>query len=502
MSTFTESFKQEANLKNTENGAVAYKSTNSDVLDFFATVGALRQRSDADIIAKFDNAYAEDKLLATRVLFYGRDIRGGCGERRVFRVILKHCAEKHPEAILNNLDLIGVFGRYDDMYALVGTPCEQQMWAAMKKQWDEDVANYEKGNVVSLLAKWIKTPDSKSAETKRLGILTCKNISDGNVYTFKRMLRKLRKHIDIVETYMCQNEWEKIKYSAVPSRAMTLYRRAFEKHDSEGFYSYLEKVAKGEEKINAGTLYPYDLVRPYIQTNMREEDTVIEEQWKALPNYVVDVEGKPKECNILVMADVSGSMFTSDLMPISSSVGLGIYFAQRNKGAFHNLMMSFSSSPDYITIKDNSSLLRCVKDTADGNWGYSTNFMLAMRKILQTCVDNHVAPEDVPEALVCISDMEFDSASRYHDDAEKPIMSIIDEEFAAAGYKRPHIVFWNVNARNDTFHVTEKMGSAILVSGHSAAAFKTVINSLGMTPYEAMLMTINNERYSAVTVAE
>lgn len=509
MSTFTDAFNKEANRKLTENGAEAFKSTNSAVLDFFATVGALRQRSEEDIIAKFDAAYAEDKLIATKILFYGRDVRGGCGERRTARIILKHCASKHPEAIIENLDLIGVYGRYDDLYTLVGTPLEKQMWAAMRKQWSEDVASYEKGEVISLLAKWIKTPDSKSAETKRLGILTCKNITDDcNVYTFKRTLRKLRKHIDLVETRMCQGDWQNIKYSAVPSRAMRLYRNAFLKHDTDGFNDYLVKVEQGTEKINAGTLYPYDIVRSYLDyLNTRcvpayvniAEDTVLEEQWKALPNYVVDVAGKPKECNIVVMADVSGSMYCCDNMPISSSVGLAIYFAQRNTGAFHNMFMTFSRSPEFVKLRDGVSLWNNIAQTSQADWGYGTDFMGAMHAILKMCKDNQVAPEDVPEALVCISDMEFDSCGTFDSDT---VVDVIDREFEEAGYKRPTLVFWNVAARNDTYHITTDMGNAVLVSGHSVSAFKTVVNSVGMTAYEAMLFTLNSERYAAITIAE
>lgn len=489
----------------TENGGIAYKSTLSGLLDFFATVGALRSRSDEEIINIFENAYAEDKLLAVKILFYGRDIRGGCGERRLFRVLIAHCARRHPEAIENNLDLIGVYGRYDDLYSLIGTPLEDKMWITMKNQWDRDIADYRNGNAVSLLAKWIKTPDSKSTATKTLGILTCKKISNSNVYEFKRQLRKLRKRINIVESYMCRNEWSDIKYSTVPSRAMMIYRNAFLRHDENGFNEYLTALQNGDAKINAETLYPYDIIKPYMDLcnvdntdNLYHEgsDPIIESQWKALPDYLTDINGNHIDTNVIVMSDVSGSMFYDHYVPICSSVSLGIYFAQRNKGDFHNLMMTFSEEPSFISIKDGQTLHEITCSVLDTDWGLSTNFNAAMRAILDVCVQNNVPADEVPKALICITDMEFDKA----DCNRTRTLKQADEMFRKAGYKRPHLVFWNVNARRDTFHVTKDDMSAVLISGHSPSAFKTVINSIGMTAYDAMLLTLNSDRYNAITI--
>ena len=131
-------------------------------------------------------------------------------------MLLRYMADRHPEALRLNLDLIGVYGRYDDLYCLIGTPLEDEMWAAMKKQFEEDRQNMQEGNAVSLLAKWIKTADASSAETRKLGILTAQKLGYP-VYEFKRLVRAMRKKIGVVETLMSAGRWDEITYSAVPS---------------------------------------------------------------------------------------------------------------------------------------------------------------------------------------------------------------------------------------------------------------------------------------------
>ena len=150
---FSDAMRNESRKTFTENYATAYNSTGSACVDLFGSIGSFRDRSENDIERLFFEAYRENPLIAARILFYSRDVRGGLGERRTFRTLLKRLSYSHPEVILPNLDLIGVYGRFDDLYELVGTPLEDLMWAAMKKQLDEDVANFNAGNSVSILAK-------------------------------------------------------------------------------------------------------------------------------------------------------------------------------------------------------------------------------------------------------------------------------------------------------------------------------------------------------------
>ena len=482
------------NLTTTENGSVALKSTGDAVLNLFAVIGALRQTDYSGTTIDenraetlFAEAYNEDPLLATKTLFYGRDIREGLGEREIFRLLLKYAAKYHPEALKANLDLVGVYGRYDDLYSLVGTQLEADMWQAMSAQFEEDKANLSEGNAISLLAKWIKTPDASSPKTRKLGILTAKKLGY-SVYDFKRILRAMRKHLDIVERHMSAGEWDQITYSAVPSRAMMIYRNAFMKRDAERYNAFIQAALNGEEKINSGTLYPYDIVEKYLYEN---GDDTLEAQWRQLPNYVE--EGH----NILVMADVSGSMSGR---PMASSIGLAMYFAERNVGDFHNLFMTFSSRPKIVKLMG-ETLAQRIRNTIRSDWGGSTNLEAAFDLVLDLGIKNHVPQSEMPKAIIVVTDMEIDDGWMQREPSSSWLFyDEMEKRFADVGYKIPNVIFWNVASRNDVFHADANRKGVQLVSGHSTNTFKILLKCLDMTPTEMMLEVLNSERYAPITV--
>ena len=487
---FAEAMKNESKWTRTENGAVALNTTGFANLDFFGSVGSLRQTDPLRKTRLFADAYKEDPLTATKILFYGRDAREGLGERATFRDILTYAAVYHPECVRPNLDLIGVYGRYDDLYCLIDTPLEDDMWAAMKKQFEEDVKNLHKGNAVSLLAKWIKTADASSERTRKLGILTAKKLGYP-VYNFKRIVRALRKRIDVVESLMSANRWNEIKYSDVPSRAMMIYRKAFMKHDPEGYGQYINKALKGEAKIHSGALYPYDLIEKVMSmdwwSGVRvKDDPVIEAQWRQLPNYV------EPGTNAIVIADTSGSMMGR---PMATSVGLAIYFAERNTGAYHNMWMSFSGESEIQHIKG-ETLAQKIRSLKMDAWGGNTNLKAAFVRVLDIAVKGHVAPEDMVKSLIVISDMEID----YCGDKDWTFYDKMQAKFAEYGYQIPNIVFWNVNSRHDIFHADANRKGVQLMSGQSTTVFKQLMDAVGMTPMETMMKVIGSDRYAPITV--
>ena len=484
--SFADALRKAGNFARTENGAVALNTTRDARLDFFSTVGSLREADDDRIHTLFAEAYGQDPLFAVKILFYARDIRGGLGERKTFRTLLQYAADHYPEAIRPNLDLIGIFGRYDDMYALIGTRLEADMWAAMKKQFEEDLENLHQGNAISLLAKWIKTADASSDKTRRLGILTAEKLGYP-VYHFKRIVRSMRRRIGIVEALMSDNRWDEISYPAVPSRAMRLYRNAFMKHDGEGFARYLNSVEKGEATIHADVLYPYDIVGSYLKN--QGEDRTMEAQWRALPNYVKE------ETNVLVMADTSGSMTCAGGRPLATSVGLAIYFAERNTGAYHNVFMTFSGTPSIVELRGDT-LYQKVRNTMQAPWGMNTNLEAAFEQVLKIAVNAHVPQEEMPRAIVVISDMEIDFCGN----REWSFYDNMEDRFARNGYTIPNIVFGNVNSRNDVYHADKSRRGVQLASGQSASVFKQILENLNCTPIEAMEKVIGGERYACITI--
>ena len=502
---FANAMYREGSTKLTENGAFAYDSTGQGaLLDLFSQIGALRPRTEQEIRQKFAAAFNEDALLATKMLFYAGDIRqGGLGERRTFRICLRWLAKIQPSIVLKNLELIPYFNRFDSLFVLIGTDCESKMWELIAKTLTEDTRAMKaskngKHVPASLLAKWMPSENASSAQTCYLASKAIKALHL-NPRTYRKMLSALRKHINITERMMSAGEWGKIDYTKVPSYAMHNYGSAFAKHDYERFDAYLKSVKKGEVKINAGVLYPYDLVEKYLDPYYtgtrcgdcyvaRYEDAVVEAQWKAMPNYLT------KPINAVVMADVSGSMRGR---PMATSIGLATYFAQHNTGLYHNQYMTFTNEPEFINIKEGASLLDCVKKVASAGVGYGTNLEKAFLAILDTAKYYKVPASEMPKALVVISDMEIDCYMRpgRHWD----FLDVMRKRFKTAGYKLPKIVMWNVNARKDT--VLSQSEDVIFISGQSPSSFKALCQNLDdVTAYELMLRVLNGPAYREVRI--
>lgn len=481
--SFAEEMKKEATFTRTENGAVALNTTGDACLDLFSTIGSLRTATEERIQTLFSEAYQENPLFATKIVFYARDVRGGLGERQTFRTLLRYMANHHTESLKSNLDLIGVFGRYDDLYSLIGTPLENDMWAAMKKQFLEDLENLNQGNAISLLAKWIKTADASSKQTRALGILTAQKLGY-SVYEFKRIIRSMRKQIKVVECLMSSNKWNEINYSAVPSRAMMIYRNAFMRHDEERFSSFINRAISGQEVIHSGALYPYDIVSKILYQN--EDSNVLEAQWKQLPNYIT--EGT----NAIVMADVSGSMYGR---PLATSIGLAIYFAERNIGAYHNLFMTFSGNPTVVTLKG-ETLYQKIYNVKNEDWGMNTNLWTAFNKVLDIAIKGEVPQKEMPKSIVVISDMEIDACGN----SDWSFYDKMSEKFKKYGYQIPNIIFWNVDSRNNVFHADSTRKGVQLCSGQSIATFEQLMGCINLTPIEFMEKVINSERYDCITI--
>lgn len=483
---FSDAMREESKWTKTENGADAKNTTDSALLDMFATIGSMRSRSEDEIIQKFELAFQEDPLGAMRCLFYARDIRGnGLGERRVFRVLLPYIAEKHTEELRHNIRFIPEYGRVDDFYSLVGTPLEEKMWEIVRYALSVDKASMEEGRPCTLLAKWLKKADASSPNTRKLGIYTAKKLGM-SVYDYKRLCVKLRKYIDVVEQRMSANEWDTINYPAVPSRAMMNYRKAFARHDEERFNEYLNKVQTGEQKINSATLYPYDIVEKILYRH--EDSKALEAQWDNLPDYV---DG---DINAVVMADVSGSM---QGRPMATSIGLAMYFAERNKGAYHNLFMTFSGNPQFVELRGNT-ITEKIRFISRASWGNNTDLEKALLKILDVAIENNCSQVEMPKSLIIISDMEIDyCTNQNHRENFYDYVSRVYEEH---GYKIPNVVFWNVNSRHDVFLADKDRKGVQLVSGQSVSTFKNLIGCVDKTPIEMMYSVLNSDRYQAIQI--
>lgn len=482
-------------MKETENGMTAYRSTGSAVVDLFGAIGAMRNGDDSmeRLIPLVDAAYAEDPLLTVRCLFYARDVRGGLGEREIFRKALYHLASKVPDAVRLNLTLIPEYGRWDDLFSLIGTPVEDNMWSFIKLQLEEDRAKLAKGQPVSLLAKWMPSAKTSSKDTMALARYACRKLGV-SVYDYKRLIRDLRRAIGLLEQDMSAKRWNDIEYGKIPSQAHMRHTKAFHRNDEDRYCEYLDSVKRGESKINAGTLYPYEIVerlRHGHTEDIRDHNMALEEMWKALPDYTGNGG------NVLVVADTSGSMMGR---PMMTSTSLAMYFAERNKGPFANMYMTFSERPELIVLDPRMSLAERYEQMIRGPWMMNTDLDMVFGFLLYAARKIGAAQEDMPQSIVIITDMEIDRCTCEADRWD----SIIDFEskrYQEAGYRLPDIVFWNVASRHNTYLERADRKGVQMVSGSSPSVFQGVMGFVGgMTPIEAMRQILGAERYKAINV--
>ena len=513
--TFANIIDKQSRFGITENGADVLNNTKHAIVDLVSTAHTFRDQPNK-VVKLFENVIKEEGIDdAIKLMFYIRDIKEGMGERSVFKTLLAYVANNYANDLIPYLSLISKLGRWDDYYVILehvnkDNPAYHAVINIIRNQYESDLMNAFVRKPISLMAKWLKSINASNAHARKLAKLTAKILigyKKDYLRIYRQNLAYLRKRLNVVETDMCSNNWNDIDYKHVPAKAMLRYKNAFNKHDGEKFKDYLENVACGKNKINAGTLFPSDIIKNidfalmqhyYHFYNGETLNKLMSKSaidtlnvlWKSLPNYVSGNH------NALVMADVSESMSGN---PINSSVGLGIYFAERNTGPFNNKLMLFASDPKIINFDDCNDLYSKVVKVSQQDIGYTTNIKKAFEYILQLAVDNNIHNDEMIQSLIIISDMQFDRISDM-DMPKQTFYNKMKQLYAQHGYKLPKIVFWNVAENNNKygcFHADSNTNNVIHIGGYSAAAFKTIFKlSEGVTPYQLVKEVINSERYS------
>ena len=496
--SYLANLKTEANYTRTLNGAKTHGSTGDACLDFFAVAGGMRYRKPADQINLFERAYIETPELAMKLLFHLRDIRGGMGERKLFRTLLRHVARTWPESARKNVPYIAEFGRWDDLMCLLGTPAQREAVQAIKVQLAEDEAALKRREAgdgdahISLLAKWLPSDNTSSPRTRKTAARLIQALGMEQ-REYRRLLTALRARIGLTERSLTRREPEKVNYEAVPAQAMLKYRSAFERKDGKRYGDYLKDVHKGKKRIHTETLFPYEVLRPFFnggywgRGDARGADA-LEALWDCLPGAIGNV-------NAISVVDVSGSMYCANgpLMPALISQAMGLYCAERCEGVFHNHMITFESTPHLVEVHG-ATLRDKLKYIGSLPWGWSTNLEAVFDLILDTAVNSGAKQEEMPQVLYIFSDMEFNCAVR---DADRTVYENARELYEAYGYRMPAVVFHNVNSWQMQAPVTAHTRGTALTSGASTHALGHKFDG-NVTPMDHMLRVLNGERYAMI----
>ncbi len=497
MNKFLNGLTDATNFGYTENGAVKRLSTRSALLDMFAMGAAYRTRSDEDVILLFKNAFEENPVYALKCLFYIRDCRGGQGERRFFRVCLKWAAKNYTEEIKRNIRNIPLFGRYDDLYVFVGTPLEGAAFEVIKEQLALDV----QCKAPSLLAKWLKSENTSSKESRKLAHLTREYLGMTHKQ-YRKTLSILRERINVLERLMSAGKWDEIEFDKIPSRAGMIYKNAFARHDLErmkedkNIQSYADFAKDDTKKVNAKTLYPYECINEAKKCYYRDLDDpirlVTNKSWDNLADYFENAS-----FNGLAVVDTSSSMtWHGPVYPIDVATSLGIYCAEKAQGPFAGHYISFSRNPRLIKV-EGIDFVDKVKRIREADLCENTNIEGVFDLLLNTAIMNNCKQEDLPENIIIISDQEFDAARGYYgrNQNTKTLMENIEQKWLTHGYNMPNLIYWNVEARQNNIAMIPKDGVSF-VSGFSPSIFETLMS--GKTGYDLMMEKLNSERYACI----
>jgi hypothetical protein len=456
------------NLTRTTNGMTALDKTGSKVLDVFFNIGSAR--NNPNIVSEFMSAYGADKLLTTKCLFWARDVRGGAGERKVFRDVLQTLERTDATTLFKNMHLVPVYGRFDDLLVFTGV-CKNMAFSVIRKALMED----QNG----LCAKWMPRKGPIANDLRNFLKLSPK--------AYRKLLVNLS---NTVEQKMCAKEFDNINYEQVPSVAASRYQEAFGRNDPKGYGAYKEALKAGTAKINASVVFPHDVTR-----GLKNGDPdVANAQWKALPNYVGDRK-------VLPVSDVSGSMCctaSGSVQCMDVSIALGLYLAEKNTGAFKDVICTFHSTPELITVE--GDLATKFAQLQQANWGGSTNIQATFELILNLAKKNNSPQEDMPEIVVILSDMQFNQASGDH--FNESALDMIKRKYAEAGYKCPGLVFWNLNGEYGNSPSSKEEQGVVMVSGFSPTIMKAVLacDFDKISPEAMMLEVLMSDRYAEVVV--
>ena len=479
------------NTTETQNGAITNASSLNSCVDFFAQGGSIRSNSEDEILSLFTKAFARDKTIAVRLMYMFRDIRGGQGQRRPFRIQLNWLATHYPEQTKPLLNIVAEYGRWDDLYEVVGTQCENYVFTLMKHQVQEDLEKLTNNQPISILGKWLKRINTSSKESVALGNLTRKAFGL-SAKDYRKLCANLNRYLEVAENRMSAKDWDKITYSKLPSQCLLKHRKAFARNDNVRYQEFIELAQQGKVNVNAGTLYPYQIVGKILNSwTSKITPPEAEILWNNLPKIDVD-------SNAIVVADVSGSMMG---LPMEVCISLAIYFAEQAQGIYHNKFITFSEKPEMQSLAG-ENIFDKVMSLSNAAWDMSTNLERVFDVVLQAAINAKSPQSDMVETLYIISDMEFNAATKKQvkEDTVETFYQTMKLRFESNGYTIPKIVFWNVNANPGNFPVVHNTPNTCMISGFSPNILKYITGAQNeiLTPEGMMMEVVESPRYSSI----
>lgn len=521
MNTFTQAMIQVPTY--TKNGAISLGTTLDPFVDGFFK--AVQGTDNAHYMHLFDKCWNTNKEKALRLLLHIRDCRNGKGIKHLLVSIVG--SRLYSEYTKHLLKYIPEYGYWKDLLNVAEYIMNNSSRAAMQEsseyvkiislfatQLVSDYISYMGNNRVSLCAKYApsegKYYDKKMHIAEDIAIDLAKRVDSNPLFcdfdprhymsNYRNITSKLRKYIDISEVKFCDNDWESLDFSKMPSLCMKLHSGAFNKHCLEKWEEYLTAVKENKAKMNTKMIFPYEIVSEYITdnafNNLEKPIEYIEILWNKL---VLKHKNDMTIRKILPIIDVSGSMFVKNALPLKNAVSLGLLMAEiHNKGSLGGGFFTFSSSPYFHKI-EGESLLEKIGNIINTEWGGSTDFVKTFKSMLDIMLRYNIPDSECPDAIICFSDMQFNESGNWSKTNYQMIKSLYEDN----GYTMPMLWFWNLNGDTLDFPVSAEQDGTLLLSGFAPCLLDIILKGNFPNPSSLVNEVLMSPRYDpAKTVIE
>src|SRR5262245_44943109 len=462
----------------TWNGAISYASTDSPLLDYWSKAGTYRGREQSAVDADMARIFADDEKLALAVVFGVRlitrtpavagidEAQTGYGQRDEFAKALCWMHRERPANLYANLHLIPVFGCWRDLVSepLLSALDREKVYALVRDNLDD-----------ALLRKYL--PQARSAGKGRSDRDKARSAWAKGLCRFlgikEQEYRKLKSAgtAHVFQRQMSANQWDLVRFDAIPGRAMTRLvsltgrdgKCAFERHGQvERLLAWVR-----EQPLVKFTGHPHELVRA-----ARTRDTVVTRE---VHDRQFETVLQPLRAhtlgNVLCALDTSGSM-TAEVVPGVSAydicVSLGLAFSALNVGHFCDVVVAFGDESSLVHLSGTFTQRLKQITTMTTAWG-STNFQSVIDLLVQVRRDNPAIPvEDFPATLLVVSDMQFNPVGgNTRTNYEEALAKL-----RRVGLGTMRIIWWFVNGQGTDFPAQADDEGVYLVGGFDPSVLK------------------------------
>lgn len=455
----------------------------NDIEEFIDNISYFRNATEEEIIESFRRILYSSTACSIKLLFFIRDKVNGLGERRVFRVILKYLGNEHPIYIENNLNLIPKYGRWDDLYSLFDTSLEKNVVDLFKNQLQIDI-NSKKP---STLAKWLKSENTSSKESRRLGNKT-RRLLDLSPKEYRRLLSSLRRKIDIVENNLSSKDYSKINYKNLTNLNLKKYKKAFLRNDKANYEKF-----RFENTQNTFSFRCIENVISIIRNNLHNSNiNSIEDMYIKNLEYLIDKHTRSLNSfeDTLIINGLEGEVVKNQNKYINILITTILLYNKMNLNSFKNYYMSFKKNSKFNKLTG-SNYIEDIEFISKNYINYNIDLNSSLDLLLFTSIKKNLRPEAIPKSVMFIYNSSEDLVFKDFKD--------INEKWINSGFEMPKIKFWNLKNLSSKFSISNK-GDITMIAGYNNSIWKYLLEGKEINNCTMIIDKFNNIEYSDLII--